>query len=196
MGNGAMTASKENITALLAQAQGGKQEKIDQLMQLLYGELRRLAASYLRRERIGHTLQPTALVNEAYLRLVEQDGTDWKNRSHFLAIAAQAMRRVLVDHARRGHAAKRGGPLPKLSLEQAILYSKEQAGELVVLDELMERLAGIDPQQARIVELRVFGGLTVEETAEVLGVSPATVKRDWTMAKAWLAREMDRRSEA
>jgi RNA polymerase sigma-70 factor, ECF subfamily len=112
MGNGAMTASKENITALLAQAQGGKQEKIDQLMQLLYGELRRLAASYLRRERIGHTLQPTALVNEAYLRLVEQDGTDWKNRSHFLAIAAQAMRRVLVDHARRGHAAKRGGPLP------------------------------------------------------------------------------------
>jgi len=191
-----MTASKENITALLAQAQGGKQEKVDQLMQLLYGELRRMAASYLRGERTGHTLQPTALVNEAYLRLVEQDATDWKNRSHFLAIAAQAMRRVLVDHARRGHAAKRGGPLPKLSLEQAIVYSKEQAVELVVLDELMERLAGMDPQQARIVELRVFGGLTVEETAEVLRVSPATVKRDWTLAKAWLAREMDRRSEA
>jgi RNA polymerase sigma-70 factor, ECF subfamily len=188
-----MTATKEHISTLLAHAQGGKQDKVDQLMQLLYGELRRLAASYLRRERIGHTLQPTALVNEAYLRLVQQDSTDWQNRSHFLAIAARAMRRVLVDHARRGHAAKRGGPLPKLSLEQAIVYSKEQAGELLILDELMESLADLDPQQARIVELRVFGGLTVEETAEVLKISPATIKRDWAMAKAWLAREMDRR---
>jgi RNA polymerase sigma-70 factor, ECF subfamily len=180
------------ITRLLREAEGGDQEKVDLLVQALYGELRRLAASYLRRERTGHTLQPTALVNEVYLRLVEQDGTEWKNRGHFFAIAAQAMRRVLVDHARRNQAAKRGGPLPRLSLEQAIVYSREQAGGLVALDELMQRLARIDPQQAQIVELRVFGGLTVEEAAEALGISPATVKRDWAMAKAWLAREMDR----
>ncbi len=187
-----MAATTGQITRLLREAESGDQEKVDLLVEALYGELRRLAASYLRRERTGHTLQPTALVNEAYLRLVEQDGTEWKNRGHFFAIAAQAMRRVLVDHARRTHAVKRGGPLPRLSLEQAIVYSREQAGELVALDELMQRLARIDPQQAQIVELRVFGGLTVEEAAEALGISPATVKRDWAMAKAWLAREMDR----
>lgn len=187
-----MAATTGQITRLLREAEGGDQEKVDLLVQALYGELRRLASSYLRRERTGHTLQATALVNEAYLRLVEQDGTDWKNRGHFFAIAAQAMRRVLVDHARKSHAAKRGGSLPRLSLEQAIVYSKEQAGELVVLDELLQHLARIDPQQAQIVELRVFGGLTVEEAAEALGISPATVKRDWAMAKAWLAREMDR----
>jgi len=189
-----MTTTKEQVTTLVAEAQSGKQDSVNELMRLLYGELRRLAASYLRRERSGHTLQPTALVNEAYLRLLEQEQTDWKNKSHFMAIAAQAMRRVLVDHARRRHAEKRGGPLPRLSLEEVIVYSQEQAGELIVLDELMERLARIDPQQARVVELRVFGGMTVEETAEVLGISPATVKRDWAMAKAWLAREMDRSS--
>lgn len=190
-----MAATIGQITRLLREAEGGDQEKVDLLVQALYGELRRLASSYLRRERTGHTLQATALVSEAYLRLVEQDGTDWKNRGHFFAIAAQAMRRVLVDHARKSHAAKRGGPLPRLSLEQAIVYSKEQAGQLVALDELMQRLTRIDPQQARIVELRVFGGLTVEEAAEALGISPATVKRDWAMAKAWLAREMDRSAD-
>jgi RNA polymerase sigma-70 factor, ECF subfamily len=187
-----MTTTKEQVATLVAGAQRGSQENVNELMQLLYGELRRLAASYLRHERIGHTLQPTALVNEAYLRLLEQDGTDWKNKSHFMAIAAQAMRRVLVDHARRGNAAKRGGPLPRLSLEEVIVYSQEQAGDLLVLDDLMERLSQMDAQQGRVIELRVFGGLTVEETAEALGISPATVKRDWSMAKAWLAREMDR----
>jgi RNA polymerase sigma-70 factor, ECF subfamily len=187
-----VTATTEQIARLLREGEGGNQEKVDQLVQVLYGELRRLAASFLRRERTGHTLQPTALVNEAYLRLVEQDGTDWKNRSHFIALAAQAMRRVLIDHARRSQAAKRGGPLPRLSLEQAIVYSKEQAGDLLALDELMQRLARLDPRQARIVELRVFGGLTVEEAAEALGISAATVKRNWAMAKAWLSREMDR----
>jgi RNA polymerase sigma-70 factor, ECF subfamily len=187
-----MTSTSEQVTRLLEEAQGGNQEKVDELVRLLYAELRRLAASYLKRERTGHTLQPTALVSEAYLRLVQQDEIHWKNRNHFFATAAQAMRRVLVDHARRSHSVKRGGPLPKLSLEQAIVYSKERAGELVFLDELLERLSQIDSQQARIVELRVFGGLTVEETAEVIGASPATVKRDWTVAKAWLAREMDR----
>jgi RNA polymerase sigma-70 factor, ECF subfamily len=189
-----MTTTKEQVSTLVAGVQRGKRENVDELMQLLYGELRRLAASYLRRERIGHTLQPTALVNEAYLRLLEQDETDWKDKSHFMAIAAQAMRRVLVDHARRGHAVKRGGLLRRLSLEEVIVYSQEQAGELIVLDELIERLSQIDAQQARVVELRVFGGLSVEETAEALRISPATVKRDWSMAKAWLAREMDRNS--
>ncbi len=184
--------TKEQVATLVAGAQSGRQENVNELMQLLYGELRRLAASYLRHERTGHTLQPTALVNEAYLRLLEQDGTDWKNKSHFMAIAAQAMRRVLVDHARRGHAAKRGGPLPRLSLEEVIVYSQEQAGDLIALDDLMERLSRMDAQQGRVVELRVFGGLTVGETAEALGISPATVKRDWSMAKAWLAREMER----
>lgn len=189
-----MTTTKEQVATLVAGAQSGRRENVNELMELLYGELRRLAASYLRHERAGHTLQPTALVNEAYLRLLDQDETDWKNRSHFMAIAAQAMRRVLVDHARRGHAAKRGGPLPRLSLEEVIIYSEERAGDLIALDELMEHLSRIDAQQGRVVELRVFGGLTVEETAEALGISPATVKRDWSMAKAWLAREMDRES--
>jgi RNA polymerase sigma-70 factor, ECF subfamily len=171
-------------------------EKTNELVQLLYGELRRLAASYLRRESSGHTLQPTALVNEAYLRLLQQTNSQWKDRNHFFSIAAQTMRRVLVDHARRSHAAKRGGPVQKLSLDQAIVYSREKAGELLLLDELMERLSEADPQQARVVELRVFGGLTVEEAAKVLGVSTPTIKRDWSMAKAWLAREMDRQRPA
>lgn len=171
-------------------------EKTNELVQLLYGELRRLAASYLRRESGGHTLQPTALVNEAYLRLLQQNNSQWRDRNHFFSIAAQTMRRVLVDHARRSHAVKRGGPLPKVSLDEAIVYSREKAGELLLLDELMGRLSEADPQQAHIVELRVFGGLTVEEAAKVLGVSTPTIKRDWAMAKAWLAREMDRRGPA
>jgi RNA polymerase sigma-70 factor, ECF subfamily len=191
-----MDSKSERTRRELAATPSGNSEKTNELVQLLYGELRRLAASYLRRESAGHTLQPTALVNEAYLRLVQQDNSQWKDRNHFFSIAAQTMRRVLVDHARRGHAGKRGGPLPKLSLDQAIVYSRENAGELLLLDELMERLSEADPQQARVVELRVFGGLTVEEAAEVLGVSTPTIKRDWAMAKAWLAREMDRRGPA
>ena len=190
-----MTTTQEEVATLVAGAQSGSQENVNELMQLLYGELRRLAAGYLRHERTAYTLRPTALVNEAYMRLLEQDGTDWTSKSHFMAIAAQAMRRVLVDHARRGHAAKRGGPLPRPSLEEVIVYSQERAGDLTVLDDLMEHLARIDPQQAHVVEMRVFGGLIVEETAEAVGVSPTTIKRDWSMAKAWLAREMDRSND-
>lgn len=169
-----------------------ERKDVDQFVQTLYGELRRLAASYLRRERPGHTLQPTALVNEAYLRLMEQQGGKWNDRNHFFAIAAQTMRRVLVDHARRYHAAKRGSGGPRLSLDEVIACSTDNPGDLVALDELLDRLARLDVQQAKVVELRVFAGLTVEEAAEVLGVSPATVKRDWAMARAWIAREMDR----
>lgn len=190
-----MDSKTEQISPIRAAGEGNS-ENVNELVQFLYGELRRLAASYLRRESGGHTLQPTALVNEAYLRLLQQNNSQWKDRNHFFSIAAQTMRRVLVDHARRSHAAKRGGPLPKLSLDQAIVYSRENASELLLLDELMKRLSEADPQQARVVELRVFGGLTVEEAAKVLGVSTPTIKRDWAMAKAWLAREMDRRGPA
>jgi RNA polymerase sigma-70 factor, ECF subfamily len=184
-----MPASTKQVTLLLAKLRDGNKDAVNQLVPLLYSELRRLAASYLRRERSDHTLQPTALVNEAYLRLVDQD-VQWQNRNHFFGVAVQVMRRVLVDHARSHQAAKRGGPLPKISLDQAIIYSTERSGELLALDKLLERLTRVDPQQGRIVELRVFGGLTIEQTAEVQGISPATVKRDWRVAKAWLAREL------
>lgn len=185
-----MTSAGKRISQLLEQTNAGNPATTDELVQLLYGELRRLAASYLRRERANHTLQPTALVNEAYLRLVEQKDLRFDSRTQFFAIAARVMRRVLVDHARRHHALRRGGATPRLTLDEAIVYSTEQPGDLIALDELLSRLAQFDSQQARVVELRVFGGLTVEETASVLGISPATTKRDWSMAKAWLAREM------
>jgi RNA polymerase sigma-70 factor, ECF subfamily len=187
-----MDPKTREVTRMLAALSSGNQDVVSELVPLLYDELRRLAASYLRRERRNHTLQPTALVHEAYLRLVDQKDVHWQNRGHFIALAAQLMRRILVDHARGHQAAKRGGPLPKLSLDQAIVYSQERAGELVCLDEVLSRFAEIDPQAARIVELRVFGGLTVEETAGLLGISAATVKRDWSMAKAWLAREIQK----
>lgn len=159
-------------------------------MTLVYNELRQLAASCLRRERSDHTLQATALVHEAYLRLVEQDSVSWQNRHHFFGAAAKLMRRILVDHA-RGHAAeKRGGGIERVPLTEAIAMSQQQPTELLALDESLMRLAAVDPQQGRVVELRVFAGLSVEETAEVLGISPATVKRDWAVAKAWLLREI------
>jgi RNA polymerase sigma-70 factor (ECF subfamily) len=185
-----MKPTNHEVTRLLSKWGSADQDVLSDVLPLLYNELRRLAASYLRRERIGHTLQPTALVHEAYLRMHEQKDVHWQSRSHFIAVAAQLMRRILVDHARNRKAAKRGGPLPKLSLDQAIVYSRENADEIVALDESLSRLGEIDSQQAQIVELRVFGGLTVEETAELLKVSPATVKRDWSMAKAWLAKEI------
>src|SRR5947209_10527350 len=156
------------------------------LLPVVYAELRRLAEVYLRRERPGHTLQPTALVHEAHLRLVDQTQVRWQNRAHFLGVAAQMMRRILVDHARGQRAEKRGGEIQKLSLDENIDVSGERAADLVALDEALERLAELDPQKSRIVELRFFGGLSVEETAEVLGVSAPTVKRQWRMAKAWL----------
>ncbi len=189
------TVSKD-VTALLRGIRNANQDAVEELVPLLYNDLRHMAAHYLRRERRDHTLQPTALVHEVYLRLLDQKDVQWQNRSHFFGVAAQLMRRILVDYARSHHAAKRGGALPKIPLEQVIVASKERASELVTLDETLTRLVSIDPQQARIVELRVFGGLTVEETAELLDVSPATVKRDWTMAKAWLRREISNRGKS
>jgi RNA polymerase sigma-70 factor, ECF subfamily len=180
--------SKE-VTRLLANWSEGNAEAREQLMPLVYNELRRLAASYLRRERADHTLQPTALVHEAYMRLVEQKNVQWQGRSHFFAITAQLMRRILVDHARGHIADKRGGGAAKVPITEAIIMSQDRPAELLALDESLTRLAALDPQQGRVVELRIFGGLTVEETAEVLHISTATVKRDWSMAKAWLLQE-------
>jgi RNA polymerase sigma-70 factor, ECF subfamily len=159
-------------------------------MPLVYDELRRLASSYLRQERSDHTLQPTALVHEAYLRLVDQKNVHWKDKGHFFAITAQLMRRILVDHARSHLAEKRGSGAAKVPLEDALVMSNERPDELLTVDESLTRLGRIDPQQARIVELRIFAGLSVEDTADLLGISPATVKRDWSMAKAWLSLEI------
>ena len=160
-------------------------------MPLVYGELRQIAAGVLRRERLDHTLQPTALVHEAYLRLIDQRNVNWQNTAHFFAIAAQAMRRIIVDHARRHNAVKRGGDNLKVELEEAQSQPGPLDVDVLKLDDALTALATFDPQQSRIVELRFFGGLSIEETAEVIGISPATVKRDWSMAKAWLHREME-----
>jgi RNA polymerase sigma factor (TIGR02999 family) len=185
-----MQASVPNVTLLLQRYSDGDESALAELMPLVYNELHRLAASYLRRERPDHTLQTTALVHEAYLRLVDQKDAQWRGRDHFLAVAAQAMRRILVDYARRHKAAKRGGPLPRLSLEEAVAVSEEQSDNLIVLDRLLARLEAIDPQEVRIIELRFFAGLSVEETASAMGTSPTTVKREWSVARKWLAREM------
>ena len=179
-----------DVTQLLKQLSNGNQDVLAELIPQVYDELRRLAAYHLRQERSNHTLQATALVHEAYLRLVDQRHVDWKNRSHFFGVAAHLMRRILLMHARQHHAAKRGGSAQKISLDEAVIFTRERSAELLALNELLIRLAELDPQQARIVELRFFGGLSVEETADLLGISTATVKRDWAMAKAWLAREM------
>jgi RNA polymerase sigma factor (TIGR02999 family) len=188
--------SSIDVTLLLQRLSDGDQDALAQLIPLIYDELHRLAAFYLQRERIDHTLQTTGLVHEAYLRLVDQKEVQWKNRGHFFAVAAQAMRRILVDYARRHQAVKRGSSSPKISLEEAVAVSNETAHELLVIDELLNRLASIDSQGSRIVELRFFGGLTVEETAEAMDISPATVKREWSVARAWLLREISRSSSA
>src|SRR6185295_18307591 len=179
-----------NVTQLLMGWGNGDKEALDQMVPIVYDELRRQAARYLRRERVGHTLQTTALIHEAYVRLVDQRNVQWQNRAHFFGIAAQLMRRILVDHARTKKRVKRGGSDVKVSLADATIAVKEQDLDVVALDEALTRLAEIDEQQSRVVELRFFSGLTVEETAEVMGISPATVKRDWSMAKAWLHREL------
>jgi len=163
---------------------------MDQLLPVVYDELRRLAQSYLRKEHPGHTLQATSLVHEAYLKLIDQKVTAWQNRAHFFGIAAQLMRRILVDHARQKHAAKRGGSQIRVTFDEGLPLSDDQGPDLVALDLALEKLAEIDERQARLVELRYFGGLSIEETAEVMQTSPATVKRDWTLAKAWLHREL------
>ena len=169
----------------------GDKPALDELMPAVYDELRRLAQHYLSRERGGHTLQTTALVHEAYLRLVDQKSVNWQNRAQFFGIAAQMMRRILVDHARTKKRAKRGGSDIKVSLADATVLVKGQDLDVVALDEALNRLAEIDEQQSRVVELRFFSGLTVAETAEVMRISTATVKRDWSMAKAWLHRELN-----
>jgi RNA polymerase sigma factor (TIGR02999 family) len=183
-----MTPSPKSITQLLIEWRDGDVTALDRLMPLVYEELRRLARYYMRRERPGHTLQTGALVNEAYLRLVEHKGMRWQNRAHFYAVASQAMRRILVDHARAHHYAKRGGGNQLLELDEAAAVSQRQAAELVTLDDALTDLAVIDPRKSQIVEMRYFGGMSVEETAEVLGVSSVTVMREWRTAKAWLLR--------
>ena len=185
-----MQERPENITELLASYGRGDKESLDQLMPIVYDELRRQAARYLRREKAGHTLQTTALIHEAYVRLVDQRNMQWQNRAHFFGIAAQMMRRILVDHARSKKRAKRGGSDIRVSLGDAEVAAKDQELDVVALDEALERLARVDEQQSRVVELRFFSGLSVEETAEVMGISKSTVKRDWSMAKAWLHREL------
>lgn len=183
--------SPKTVTRLLDELSGGRRDALDALLPLVYSELHRRAASYLHRERPEHTLQPTALVHEAYLRLVDQRNVQWQNRAHFFGIAAQAMRRILVDHARRHRRVKRGGGM-NVSLDDADMPVSERPIDLLALDEALERLAHRDPQQARVVELRFFGGLSVEETADVLACSPSTVKREWAMARAWLHLQIQR----
>jgi RNA polymerase sigma factor (TIGR02999 family) len=187
---GMAMAPPSDITALLDDWGRGDSRALDRLLPLVYAELRRVAARQLRHERDGHSLQPTALVHEAYLRLVGQRQVHWQNRAHFFAVSAQVMRRILVDHARRRKAAKRGDDVERVSLAQDIAAPASDAISVLALDRALDRLAGVDPALARIVELRAFGGLTVDEAALVLKVSPSTAKRDWRTARAWLVREL------
>lgn len=181
------------VTELLVRWRDGDREALETLMPLVYGELRRLAHHYLQRERSDHTLQGTALVHEAYLRLAGPNAPQWQNRAHFFGIAARVMRQILVEYARAHSAAKRGGTgVCKLTLDQALELPNQTDVDVVALDSALNRLSELDPQQSRIVELRFFAGLTIEDTSEVMGISPATVKRDWTSARAWLHREIAR----
>ena len=178
------------VTQLLEKWSNGDRAALDELMPLVYDELRRLAGGYLRRERADHTLQPTALVNEAYLLLVDQNHAKWQNRAQFIGVGAQMMRRILVDHARAHQAVKRGGAQFTVALSEADRFAGQPETDLLAIHDALNQLASLDAQQSRIVELRFFGGLTIEETAEVLKVSHATVERDWKMARAWLRREL------
>ena len=178
------------ISHLLEEWNAGDPQALDRLTPLVYEELRRQATRYLRRERPGHTLQTTGLIHEAYLRLVDAKDVHWQSRTHFFAIAANVMRRILVEHARRRDADKRGGSHVRVQLDEALVVANEIDDDLLAIDEALDRLAAIDPQQARVVELRFFSGLTVDETAVALGISPKTVKRDWSVARAWLRREI------
>ena len=186
--------SAPDVTQLLANWSQGDQSALEQLMPLVYGELRRLAGAYLRRERSNHTLQSTALVNEAFMRLVNQQDVQWRNRAHFYAIAAQMIRRILVDYARSQNAEKRGSGAVKLALDDAMAVPQAPATDvdLLGLNDALDRLAEMDERQSRIVELRFFAGLSIEETAEVMSLSPASIKREWQTARAWLFREMTR----
>jgi RNA polymerase sigma-70 factor (ECF subfamily) len=185
-----MTPSPNEVTQLLIAWGNGDRAARDELMPLVYEELRRLAHRYMDRERPDHTLQTSALVNEAYIRLIDQKDVQWQNRAHFFGIAAQMMRRILVDYARKRGFAKRGGEARAVSLEEAMIVSDERAATVVALDDALKSLAELDPRKSQIVELRFFGGMSIEETAEVLAISTGTVTRDFTLAKAWLRREM------
>src|SRR5437867_984404 len=183
------------VTQLLKDWGNGDSAALDRLMPIVYDELRKVAARYLRRERQDHTLQPTALVNEAYLRLVDQKQVQWQNRAHFMGVAAQMMRRILVDHARNHKRVKRGGGAQKVSLDDAVVVAEDRTEDLVELDDALNALAAFDERKSRVVEMRYFGGLSVEETAEVLKVSEITVARDWKLAKAWLYTHIEENGE-
>lgn len=187
---GSQVPASTEITRLLAEWSAGNQAALDELTPLVYPELRRMASSYMRRERPDHTLQTTALVHEAYLRLVGQDQMQWETRSHFFALAAQVMRHILIDHARAVRRAKRGSGVAPVSLNDVAVLSKHRADELLAVNSALDALSALDPRKARVFELRYFGGMSVDEAAEVLQISQATVARDWRMAKAWLRREM------
>ena len=178
---------------LLSALTKGEDGAASKLMPVVYAELRRLAGSYMRRERVDHTLQATALVHEAYLKLIEQRAVNWQSRAHFFGVAAQLMRRILIDYARGHTRDKRGGEQKKVSLDEVLLFSEQQSDKLLAVDDSLNLLEKIDARQARVVELRFFGGLSVDEAAEVLGVSPKTVKRDWSVAKAWLYADLKER---
>jgi RNA polymerase sigma-70 factor, ECF subfamily len=182
--------SIHHVTKLLLAWGQGNDAALDELAPLVHQELRRLARRYMLGERVGHTLQTTALVNEAYLRLVNAREVNWQNRAHFFALSARLMRRILVDSARARGGQKRGGGIPKVTLDEALIGPQEKGQDLVALDEALKALSGLDPRKSRVVELRFFGGLSVEETAEVLKVHPNTVLRDWRLAKMWLKREI------
>ena len=183
-------APNEQATRLLVDWSNGDRDAAARLMPLVYDELRRLARGYLRRERGDHTLQATGLVHEAYLRLVDQKTTTWKNRAHFFAAAAQLMRRILVDHARRHRSEKRGGDRTKVEFDEALMPSESRSLDVIALDDALQDLAQLNAQHSQIVELRFFGGMSIEEVAEVLDVSPRTVQREWRMARAWLRRQI------
>jgi RNA polymerase sigma factor, sigma-70 family/RNA polymerase sigma factor, TIGR02999 family len=184
------SSTRQEVTQLLGEWSGGDEGALEKLFPLVQPELHRLAHHYMSRERVGHTLQTTAILNEAYLRLVENTQPPWQNRTHFVAAAAQLMRRIMVDHARERHSLKRGAGALRVTLDEAVWVTETRSEELLALDEALERLAAQDPRKSQIVELRYFGGLTVAETAEFLKLSPRTVEREWTMAKAWLYRAL------
>jgi RNA polymerase sigma factor (TIGR02999 family) len=190
------TAGLPNITELLSKWHNGDQDCLDKLVPIVQGELQRIARRHMRKERLGHTLQTTALVNEAYLRLVDQSHVNWKDRAHFFGFAANIMRQILVDHARSAGRQKRGGHAQRFALDEVLVFSPAKSTMLMALDEALERLATRDGRKARVVELRYFGGLSVEEAAEVLGVHPNSIIRDWSLAKAWLKRELCGKEEA
>jgi RNA polymerase sigma factor (TIGR02999 family) len=188
-----MTPASNEVTQLLVAWGNGDQAARDELMPLVYAELHRLAHRHIKRERPGHTLQTSALVNEAFVRLVDQRDVHWQSRAHFFGIAAQMMRRILVDYARKRRFAKRGGNQLQVSLNEELVAANQRSADVVLLDDALTQLAEIDERKSKVVELKFFGGLSIEETAEALGVSPGTVMRDWTLAKAWLRRAMSRK---